>query len=187
MLQTRARSARVLLTTTLLVSLLGCGGAEAPADPAVERLESAVLDLALAVVPAGFSVGDNGDPLVLVRADDDGTIHVTADVPTDFGIDVVQVANDQKSDYEGRPGGIFSGAQKLVSPLGQATYARGRWDTEDGTVEETRVFALHPTANRLLTLTYRYPAGDDSAERVAQLLEVLGELETLAEATPAVP
>ena len=36
---------------------------------------------------------------------------------------------------------------------------------------------VHPTQSRLLTITYRYPAGDDSAARVEQLIGVLAEIE----------
>ena len=45
------------------------------------------------------------------------------------------------------------------------------------TVEETVLFLIHPAANRQLEIHYRYPAADDSAARVEQLIEVLAELE----------
>ena len=44
-------------------------------------------------------------------------------------------------------------------------------------VEETVIVTLHPSANRLLTISYRYPAGEDSAQRVEQLIDVLSYLE----------
>jgi hypothetical protein len=36
---------------------------------------------------------------------------------------------------------------------------------------------IHPSDYRLLEIHYRYPAADDSAARVGQLIEVLSELE----------
>jgi hypothetical protein len=46
-------------------------------------------------------------------------------------------------------------------------------------IEETTIFTLHPYTDRITTITYRYPAGDDSCERVQQLLEVLAIVEGL--------
>ena len=43
--------------------------------------------------------------------------------------------------------------------------------------EETLILLIHPAGNRLLTIAYRYPAGDDSAARVEQLIDVLSYLE----------
>ena len=39
------------------------------------------------------------------------------------------------------------------------------------------LFLIHPSAYQLLEVRYRYPAADDSAARVEQLIEVLAELE----------
>jgi len=39
------------------------------------------------------------------------------------------------------------------------------------------VLTLHPSGNRMLTISYRYPAGEDSAQRVEQLIDVLSYLE----------
>ena len=44
-------------------------------------------------------------------------------------------------------------------------------------IEETVIFALHPDADRIMTITYRYPAGVDSSVRVQQLFDVLGAVE----------
>jgi hypothetical protein len=46
------------------------------------------------------------------------------------------------------------------------------------------VFTVHPLGDRVLRLTYVYPQGDDSAQRVQnQLFSVFGELEAV-EANP---
>jgi hypothetical protein len=60
-----------------------------------------------------------------------------------------------------------------------AWYSRGRFDDGTGEVEEFRVSTLHPVQNRQMTLFYRYPADDDSAERLNDLLLVLSEIESL--------
>ena len=39
--------------------------------------------------------------------------------------------------------------------------------------------ALHPTANRLMRVYYRYPAADDSADRLNDVLLLIGEIEAL--------
>jgi hypothetical protein len=179
----------VLAVSALLVSLtLACdrGGNgkldEAELPSPAQRVENEALDLALARVPAGLSLRDNGADIRLVpdgsASDDPSELRIEVGPPSDFGIDPVQLANDQQASFGEAAGGEYFGAQKLVTPLGPATYARGRFDAEDGSrIEETRAYAVHPAANRLVTVTYRYPAGDDSRERVAQLLELLGEIE----------
>ena len=50
-------------------------------------------------------------------------------------------------------------------------------DDQEAAVEETVLFLIHPRDYRLLEIQYRYPAADDSAARVEQLIEVLSELE----------
>ena len=178
----------------LLSCLCACGGGEAVEAPVAEapaeRIENETLDLALARLPLGLALRSNGADLRLAPASAEGSplageIRIMADPPSDYGIDVVTIANDQQAAFLAAPRGEFFGAQKLVTPLGEATYARGRFDAEDGSrVEEARAFAVHPAANRLVTVTYRYPAGEDSRERVAVLLEVLGEIEAR---TPTAP
>ena len=178
----------------LLSWLCACGGDEAVQAPVMEappqRIENEALDLALARVPLGLALRSNGADLRLAPAGAEGSplageIRIVADPPSDYGIDVVKTANDQQAAFLAAPRGEFFGAQRLVTPLGEATYARGRFDAADGSrVEETRAFAVHPAANRLVTVTYQYPAGEDSRERVAVLLEVLGEIEAR---TPSAP
>jgi hypothetical protein len=179
------RRAGLFALVTLSVAIVGCdrGATDSPhADtpPPGERLVNETLDLALARVPASLAVRENGAAIRLApaAAGTSGELRIEVGAPSDFGIDVVQIANDQQAAFGQSPGGEFFGAQKLVTPLGEATYARGRLDADDGSrVEETRAYAIHPTANRLITVTYRYPAAEDSRERVGQLLEVLGEIE----------
>jgi len=69
------------------------------------------------------------------------------------------------------------GAQELQADFGTAFYSRGRFNENEALQEETRILLIHPAGNKLLTISYRYPAADDSASRVEQLIEVLSYLE----------
>ena len=85
--------------------------------------------------------------------------------------------NAHKAWIEGLPDGEYKGAQELQGEFGSAFYSRGRFVDAGALVEETVVFLIHPAGNRLLEIHYRYPAGEDSATRVQELIEVLGQLE----------
>jgi hypothetical protein len=78
------------------------------------------------------------------------------------------------------PGGSYLGNRELVTPIGAAFTARARYQADGREVEETKVFAVHPAGDRLLIVSYVYPAGGDSQERVQQLLLLLGEIEGLS-------
>ncbi len=172
----------------LLAAGLGCQ-AEPPAAPEKRAVASAALDLAFADLPAGFEVaGSEGGAIRLRWAAEDregtarestareGAMWVEAGESSDFGIDLVKVTNSQKAIYEARPAGEYSGGRKMVTPAGQAYYSRGRFDEDGRRLEETRLFLIHPRANRLVTFHYLYPAADDSAERLPELFAWVGEL-----------
>jgi hypothetical protein len=74
---------------------------------------------------------------------------------------------------EGKNGAEYMGGQELQGEFGTAFYSRGRYIDEGSLVEETAVFMIHPTGNRLLGIHYRYPAGEDSAARVEELIDVI--------------
>ena len=80
--------------------------------------------------------------------------------------------------FEQQPDGQYFGNLELGTPTGPAFTARGSYTSGSTPVEELRVFALHPSANRMLRLTYSYPPGTGK-ERLMQLAEVLGEIEAL--------
>jgi hypothetical protein len=63
------------------------------------------------------------------------------------------------------------------SDRGTAFYSRGRFVEKGVVEEETVILTIHPSANRLLTISYRYPAGEDSAARVEKLIDVLSYVE----------
>ena len=173
----------VLVVTASSVMLGSC---RQPVEPeVVERsaivVENMELRLRLAGVPSGFMIVMNdGDQLILEHAEDatEGQIlfanrppEVGQNLPAEVKAHQVFIENQEESDY--------LGGQELISQLGTSFYSRGRY-LHDGTeIEETKIFALHPYKDRIMTITYRYPVGDDSSVRVQQLFEVLGVVEGL--------
>lgn len=189
---------RILLAVSLLLStLVACrsapegGGDAASAEAEPVRVENATLGVAIADLDPFFQVASNeGDTLVLAPADDAvaGTLTMSAGEPiTSGGVNLVKAIEDHKASIEER-GGEFKGQRELGGPLGTAFYSRGHLPADDGTTtEETVIFTVHPAGDRVLRLTYVYPQGDDSAQRIQdQLFSVFGEL-TPAEASSAAP
>lgn len=181
------RSTRCLIPMILVVAttLWSCQK-EPPAEPeapAAERVESPELGVAIAALPAYFSVAVNReDALELVPAAADGTgrLAVIVGEAEEGGINLIAAVEDHQAEVLARSGGEYKGQRELVSQLGTTFYSRGRYDSDEGIIEETAIFAIHPWGDRILRLVYRYPAGDDTRERLEeQLFEVLGEIEAL--------
>ena len=179
------RILRWLFLSTLLgavfsgiIGVAGCAREEEPPKP--EPISNPQLGLSFSALPAGFVV-DTNDGQVLrlssITEGRDGEMWVEVSEKSDFGIDLVDITNSQKADYEDRAAGEYSGARKLMTPAGEAYYTRGRYEAE-GLVEETRVFLVHATENRLVVFHYLHPAGEDSAERLPELFAWVGELDT---------
>lgn len=175
----------------VLATLAACGGApeEAAAPEAPpERVENAALGVAIADLSPLFVVARNeGQELVLEPrlegAPIPGRLEVLAAEPGS-SVNLVAAVQDHAAGFESRPDGEFRGQRELGSPLGTAFYSRGRYrDETDGPTEETVIFVLHPDGQRILSLRYRYPAGEDSTERLQSMFEVLGELEPSAPPT----
>jgi hypothetical protein len=168
--------------TTSLAVLLACGG-EPPEPPAPEPtpIVSPDLGLTLLGLPEGLAVeaaGATGVVLSPSGAARQGRLEIGVERPTG-AVNLVAAIQLHQAEIENRPEAEYKGSQELVTPTGPAFWSRGRYQTEDGgLVEETAIFALHPTAHDLmLKLLYTYPAGDDSSARVEELLAVLGEIE----------
>jgi len=130
-------------------------------------------------MPDGLVVTDNqGTSLELRPADEYvGGILWFAVGPEQQGVNLVAAVKEHQERIEGLPEGEYKGAQELQGPLGTAFYSRGRYVEDGAVVEETVILTIHPSNNRLLTISYRYPAGEDSARRVEQLIDVLSYLE----------
>lgn len=151
------------------------------AEPAPMVVENIELRLRLAGVPGEFmTVTNDGDKLILSVADPaiegeilfaNKTPEAGQNLPAEVKIHQVVIEEREKGDY--------LGAQELVSQLGTTYYSRGQYIQDGAKIEETTIFALHPYADRIMTITYLYPAGDDSSERVQQLFEILEIVEGL--------
>jgi len=168
---------RRFLPVLIALSVVACAGPPAPPpDPGVENLD---LDIRLAAVPDGLLVTDNqGTSLQLRPAGENlGGVLWFAVGSEQAGVNLVAAVKAHQERIEGQPEGDYKGAQELQGPLGTAFYSRGRFVETGGTEEETVLLTIHPSGNRLLTISYRYPAGEDSAKRVEQLIEVLSNVE----------
>ena len=175
-----------LATLIALALLAACQSSSPP--PEVEdlgpiRIENAALGLAIADLPSIFALSTNsGDSLELQRTGEEieGALWIELETVTDDSVNLVEIVNGQRKIYEALPGGSFSGSRELMLPDGRpGYYSRGRFLEADTEVEEFRIFALHPLENRLLTVFYRFPAGTDSADRLNDLLLLVGEIEGL--------
>jgi len=185
------------LAALCLATLAGCGrndtpavtsAGDAPVEPvsaAPQRIESPALHIALAGVPAGFDVTANqGATLRLEREPGlpPGEAWIEVGAPVEGGINLREIVRGQRADFEARAGGSFSGNGELELPDGRpAYYSRGRFDDNSKKVEEFRVWSVHPVdANRVMTVFYRYPAGEDSKKRLDDVLLLVHEIEGLA-------
>ncbi|MGD8439318.1 MAG: hypothetical protein PVG53_02205 [Holophagae bacterium] len=152
-----------------------------PESSTVVAVDFPDLGVRLAIDTAVFDAASDGTSRPVIETGDPtdpGRIEVDARPPDD-GQNLPAAVAEHRTFIEHQDGGRYLGAQELVSQLGPAFFSRGRYATPDGEIEETVVFALHPAGGRMITLTYRYPADDDSSARVEQLIEVLGTVETL--------
>jgi hypothetical protein len=171
------RSSLLLLP---LVLSLACTPAEGPAPAAPTSVENAELGVRVASVPDGFEVTENtGATLELAPTGEGAAGAVVVRVgPRETGVNLVAAVEDHREEIEGRTDGTYHGARELEGPLGVAFYSRGSYASQDGSrVEETLVTAIHPDGDRRLDLVYTYPAGDDSANRVTSLIDLLARVE----------
>lgn len=170
-----------ILFLAILPGILTCSTPDAE-GPIGHRAVNPTLQIAIASVPAPFRVIVGEGPVMELRAPGDAgqavlTIEATAE--TTGGINLVVEAEAMKEWFEQQPEGQYFGNLELGTPLGPAFTSRGSYLLNGEAVEEIRVFSLHPSANRMLRWTYRYPPGEGK-ERLQQLANVLGEIEALA-------
>lgn len=186
----------VRLGGTVLLGVLllaGCGGGaaeeEAPvaAEPTV--VEDAALGMAVVIPPGSpFEPVGAGSGEIRLRFPEtsefsEGTAIFAAEEKQFFGVNLVEAVNERKAEIEGRPQGEFLGQVELGTEiLGTAFSTRGRFVDEGGQeVEEIRIFAVHPSGDRLLHMTYRYsPSGGQAQARMMdQAFVAFGYLEPL--------
>lgn len=182
--QTRLPQFRSTLQLALLAGLFAAA-CSAPAPTPGGRVESRDLGLAIGTLPRGVVVATNqGTTLQLTGSTEKGPGQLTVTVgPPETSINLVETVKQQRATFEALPRGQYFGYRELVTPSGSAFTVRGRFEEGGEEVEEVRVLALHPAKDRRLSLSYRYPAGGDTEERMNQLLEVLGEIEAFPAAT----
>ncbi len=175
-----ARAAAALLAVLMPMTAACAPAPEAPPQSsAPERVENDALGIAVAAVPAVFEVVAGDDATIQLGTPSLptlGRITVSAGPIDPYGINLVEAVKARRAEFEAAPGGEYFGNRELGTPIGTAYTARGAYDGSEGRIEETWAFAVHPSANRLLTVIYAYPPGEGQ-ERVGHLLELLGEIE----------
>jgi cytochrome oxidase Cu insertion factor (SCO1/SenC/PrrC family) len=164
--------------------LAGCQQQTEEKAPPRERAENAQVGAALTGVPEFFRVESNeGEQFTLVPKDETilGRVSIEAGATAIGGVNLVAAVEKHKAAIEAIEGSEYKGQRELGSHLGTAFYSRGLYPDDGGQItEETVIFLVHPWGDRTLQLIYRYPAGDDSKERLAdQLFAVLEELEAM--------
>lgn len=170
--------------TIILCALLltaACGSRE-PAPPPDMSVTNDVLGLRLSAVPSDFEVAVNeGDRFELVPVEETvGGRAIFSVGPEETNINLVTVVKLHQQHIEEMPEAEYKGGQELLTPYGTAFYSRGRYLAGLTDTEETNIFLKHPFEDRLLTISYQYPAGADSSVRVQQLLDILAVIEAPA-------
>lgn len=180
------------LILPLALALASCGPEPPPSPTAPQPVENAQLGLQLTDVPEGFVLGANeGEEIVLERRAGltPGTMVVTARPELERGGVNLVAALNERADEVAETGGILRQVE-LGSHLGPAYLARSRWPGEGGDDgggdnggerEQMQIFALHPTANRMLVITYDYPLTGDTQDRREHMMDALSLVAALEE------
>lgn len=167
---------RLVLVTAVVLLTLSCAQPSPPPEP--ETISNVDLGIALSGPLPGLTLVSNQGSSLEFRPTDgsQGGILWFAVGPEREGVNLVAAVQDHREQMEGRPGAEYMGGQELQGEFGTAFYSRGRFVSDGEPLEETAVFLIHPDGRRFLAIHYRYPAGDDSAARVEQLINVIGYL-----------
>ena len=186
----------VLVSTGVSFAYIGCQGTEGPEESGPSRIVLHGPGLGLADLPDGCAQVEAGEhPLELscelletteTPAGPAGTIRLELGEPTASHIELADVSaldairEEQRPLFEALPGGEFLGVGGALfyGPFGPARYSRGRFQAEDGTaLQRIRLFMVHPLENRVVSLVYDHPPGDnaDTAARVNNHLLILLE------------
>ena len=172
-----------------LVLLLGACAQEAPPPPAPAappvKVVNSQLGIEVTAVPDELEVEPTQDAtIVLVLKDktQEGRIVIEAGPVEKGGINLVEAAQQHKAAALAREGGVYKGRTELGAPLGTAFTSRALWTEGGRTLEEIKVFLIHPSRNRKLIVDYRYPAGADTPKRMNDhIYALVGELGPIAE------
>lgn len=172
-----SRTALFLCLTPLLFAC--APKVETPA-PTPERVSNETLGVAVAALPQGATVVANDATLAFDLSGPGEATRCQIEVgPEQRGVNLVEEIRGQRAAFEALEGGSYVGNTELMSPLGPAYAARGRFTGPAGAVEEVRLLTLHPSGNRLLVLRCAYPrtTDEDSKTRFGAIIGLLGELE----------
>ncbi len=177
-----------ILVGTAVIGFLACAPTteNKSSTPVPTTVENTDLRLRLVDLPTTFVVVANTDAELAVEPTDpaiSGRVEFLVSPPED-GQNLISAMKFHQAFIENQEDGDYQGGQELVSQLGTAFYSRGRFVLDGEAIEETVVFTLHPDADRMLRLRYRYPAGVDSSVRVGQLFEVLFTVEGIESKAP---
>jgi len=172
------RSSLSLVIASIALLAAACGPEE-PAAPVVDSVTNVTLDIRLDPLPTDFAVAVNdGRRLELVPAVDAVGGRVVFEVGDEEPeVNLVAAVKRHQLQVEQMPGAEYKGGQELVTPHGSAFYSRGRFLAGTELIEDTVVVLKHPSASRLLTIGYRYPAAGDSSVRVQQLHDLVSVLQ----------
>jgi hypothetical protein len=173
------RSTVLLLAAASIALLAAACTPDQPPAPVVESVANETLGVLLDPLPPDFVVAVNdGRRLELEPAVDKVGGRVVFEVGDEEPeVNLLAAVKRHQLQVEQMPGADYKGGQELVTPHGSAFYSRGRFLTGTELVENTVIVLKHPSANRLLIISYRYPAGGDSSIRVQQLLDLLSVLQ----------
>jgi hypothetical protein len=158
------------------------GAEDVPA--AVESVVADAAGVRVAMLPEGFEVVSNGEAGLTLSASPSGGVEITLGDVVEGGLNIVETLNAELAAFEALPDGESFGHTQIVAPIGLTYLVRGRYAADGGTTEELRALVAHPWGNRLLTVAYRYPLGEDTVDRGNRLMELLGEIEPLDEPQP---
>ena len=167
-----------------IVLAFGACGSEPAAPPAAAdtSLTAPSVLLRLTATPEVFELAANDAERLEFTAPSlagPSTMTITLGDPETGGLNILEHLEQQLASFRELPEGVSFGQTQLVAPIGLTFMLRGRYREAEREVEELRAILVHPASNRLLTISYRYPAGEDTAERGRQLMELLGEMEPL--------
>ncbi len=172
--------------TALALAALTFACASAPEEPPPEpkkTIDLVDVGLTFTAIPKGFKVSHkSGSELELENGDEEagGRMWIELEDPSDFGIDLVKIVTEQTDVYAALPESEYFGGRKIVvAAAGEAYYVRGRYKEGDALLEHSKIFLVHPGENRLVSIHYRYPAGEDSSERIQELFILAGEIGAL--------
>ena len=171
------------LIPVMILLMNGCQAAPEPAEPPpAESVESVSAGIRISALPIAFEVAANDpDTLRLTAPSLAGPNGVTITLSDEYpgGLNIFDAVKQEMANFEALPEGRSFGQTQLVAPIGLTYMARGRYQRDGAQVEELKAMLAHPWGNRLLTVAYAYPAGTDTSERGAQLMELLGEMEAM--------